>query len=135
MKQRGKGLLSCFTPAPISSPVYILSWLRIMRTMSAISSIAQSGMQAAQLRLASSAHNVANLQTPGFQRQQVQQQALPPQAGVQAQAQAQVQPGSEGTELNTEAVEQISASYAFKANVLMLRSADAMIGSLLDVRA
>lgn len=131
MKQRGKGLLSCFTPAPISSPVYILSWLRIMRTMSAISSIAQSGMQAAQLRLASSAHNVANLQTPGFQRQQVQQQALPPQAGVQAQ----VRPGSEGTELNTEAVEQISASYAFKANVLMLRSADAMIGSLLDVRA
>ncbi len=88
-------------------------------------------MQAAQLRLASSAHNVANLQTPGFQRQQVQQQALPPQAGVQAQ----VRPGSEGTELNTEAVEQISASYAFKANVLMLRSADAMIGSLLDVRA
>ena len=99
--------------------------------MSSILSIAQSGMQAAQLRMSSSAHNVANVQTPGFNRQQVVQQAQPPQAGVQARVQSQ----PEGTELNTEAVEQIAASYAFKANALVLRTGDEMLGSLLDVRA
>jgi flagellar basal-body rod protein FlgC len=34
--------------------------------MSAIASIAQSGLQAAQQRLNASAHNVANQQTEGF---------------------------------------------------------------------
>lgn len=94
-------------------------------------SIAQSGLQAAQLRLHSSAHNVANLQTPGFARQQVQQQAQGPLGGVQAR----VTPAAEGAGLEAEAVEQMAASYAFKANVLVLRTADDVLGSLLDVRA
>ena len=42
--------------------------------MSSAFAIASSGLQAAQLRLDSSAHNVANMNTPGFRRQAVEQQ-------------------------------------------------------------
>ncbi len=37
--------------------------------------------------------------------------------------------------LEAEAVQQIAASYAFKANLLVLRTADEMAGTLLDARA
>ena len=98
--------------------------------MSAIASISQSGMQAAQQRLNASAHNVANQQTAGFRRQQVEQQAVP-QGGVTTQTQR----GQEGVSLEAEAVEQISASYAYLANLQVLRTNDRMQGALLDERA
>ncbi|MEG2999197.1 MAG: flagellar basal body protein [Comamonas sp.] len=98
--------------------------------MSAIASIAQSGMQAAQQRLNASAHNVANQQTAGFRRQQVEQQAVP-EGGVTAQTVR----GPEGVALEEEAVEQISASYAYLANLQVLRTNDRMQGQLLDERA
>ena len=41
--------------------------------MASISSIAQSGMNAAQMTLNSSAHNIANMNTTGFRRQEVLQ--------------------------------------------------------------
>ena len=100
--------------------------------MSSALSIAQSGLQAAQLRLNGSAHNIANLNTPGFKRETVQQQAVPPSGGVQARTAQAAQPG---VALEAEAVEQVAAAYAFKANVLVLRTADEMAGALLDVRA
>ena len=40
-----------------------------------------------------------------------------------------------GVALEAEAVEQITASYAFKANALVLRTADDMAGTLLDTLA
>ena len=103
-----------------------------MGTMTPLASIARSGLQAAQLRLDSSAHNVANLGTPGFARQAVDQQAAPAQGGVQARAGRSGQPG---VALEAEAVEQMAATYAFKASLLVLRTADEMAGSLLDVCA
>ena len=54
--------------------------------MTAALSIASTGLQAAQLRLNASAHNVANLHTPGFKAHTVQLQAVAPSAGVQAHA-------------------------------------------------
>ena len=98
--------------------------------MSAIASIAQSGLQVAQQRLNASAHNVANQQTAGFCRQQVEQQAVP-EGGVTAQTVR----GPEGVALEEEAVEQISASYAYLANLQVLRTNDRMQGALLDERA
>ncbi len=98
--------------------------------MSAIASIAQSGLQAAQQRLNASAHNVANQQTEGFRRQQVAQQAMP-EGGVTAQTVR----GQQGVALEQEAVEQISASYAYLANLQVLRTNDRMQGALLDERA
>ncbi len=99
--------------------------------MSTIAAIAQSGLQAAQLRLSSSAHNVANLNTPGFRGQQMQQQAVPALGGVQAQTIR----SENGVALEAEAVEQMAATYAFKANVLVLHTADDMTRTLIDMRA
>ncbi|GAB1385373.1 hypothetical protein MASR1M59_05210 [Melaminivora sp.] len=100
--------------------------------MSSITSVASSGLQAAQLRLSGSAHNVANLNTPGFQRQDTLLQAAPDQGGVQASPR---QASRTGVALEQEAVEQMFALYAFKANALVLGKADDMAGTLLDMRA
>lgn len=100
--------------------------------MTSIATTASSGLQAAQLRLATSAHNVANAGTAGFHRSVVAQQAAPALGGVQAQITQAAQPG---VALEAEAVEQIAAAYAFKANVLVLRTAQDITGTLLDERA
>ena len=99
--------------------------------MTALSSIASSGLQVAQLRLDASAHNVANMNTPGFKRQSVAQQAQP---GGGVSAAVQTAPDA-GTGLEQDAVEQLSATYAFKANLQTLKTADQMLGTLLSERA
>ena len=99
--------------------------------MSSISAIAHSGLQAAQNRLGASAHNIANLNTPGFQRLRTEQAAVASPGGVMATAQREPQ----GAALEQEVVEQMSATYAFKANLQVLKAEDRMMGSLLDVRA
>lgn len=97
-----------------------------------LSSIAQSGLQAAQARLNASASNVANLQTPGYKP-----------VTVQAQAQAQQQGGvvvnfsraaTDGVALEEEAVAQIQAKTDFMANIQVLKTADQVMGSLLDTK-
>lgn len=100
--------------------------------MSSALAIAASGLQTAQLRLTSSAHNVANLNTPGFHRQEVVQHTQTPLGGVQASVQ---RAPSEGVSLEQEVVDQMSASYTFKANLLVLRSSKDLLGSLLDTYA
>jgi flagellar hook-associated protein FlgK len=99
--------------------------------MTALSSIASSGLQVAQLRLDASAHNVANMNTPGFKRQSVAQQAQP---GGGVSAAVQTAPDA-GTGLEQDAVEQLSATYAFKASLQILKTADRMLGTLLSERA
>ena len=113
--------------------------------MSSISSIASSGLQAAQLRLDASANNVANMNTPGYRRESVSQQAAPDNAGVRASVQrvqgtqnaqtAQTAQAEKGVSLEQEAVEQMSATYAFKANLQTIKTQDEMLGSLLDMKA
>lgn len=94
-------------------------------------SAASSGLQAAQLRLDTSAHNVANLNTPNFKRQSVVQQAQP-NGGVGATVQTATETGAS---LAQDTVEQISATYAFKANLQVFRAQDRMLGALLDKKA
>ena len=101
--------------------------------MSSLSSIGSSGLQAAQLRLDASANNVANMNTPKYRRQVVQQEATADSAGVRATVQRE--PQAEGVALEQEAVEQISATYAFKANLQTIKAQDEMMGSLLNVKA
>lgn len=100
--------------------------------MTSLSSISISGLQAAQLRLDSAAHNVANTNTRGFNRQTVTQVDEPKLGGTRVSVGKSKQ---EGVELEREAVDQISATYAFKANVKTLKTQDEMLGSLLDTRA
>ena len=101
--------------------------------MANISSIGSSGLQAAQLRLDASANNVANMNTPNYRRQVVAQEEAADSAGVRATVQRQQE--AEGVALEKEAVEQMSATYAFKANLQTIKAQDEMMGSLLDVKA
>ncbi|TDQ42520.1 flagellar basal body protein [Tepidicella xavieri] len=94
-------------------------------------SIAQSGMQAAQLRLDAAANNVANAQTEGFRRDEVRQQAQA-SGGVMAQVDKRPAPGAD---LPRDLVEQKMATYGFQANLQVVRAADQTLGRLLDTRA
>jgi len=101
--------------------------------MASVSSIAASGLRAAQVRMDASANNVANMNTPGFKRQTVDQEAVAGQGGVATTRVGRA--AQEGASLEADAVEQMSATYAFKANLQVLRTEDRMMGSLLDTRA
>ena len=100
--------------------------------VSSITSTAVSGMWAAQTRLDVSANNVANASTPGYRAQSVSQAAAPGSAGVSTSVQRQE---AEGVAMEKEAVEQMAATYAFKANLQVVKAQDQMMGSLLNVRA
>ena len=99
--------------------------------MSSAAAIAQTGLNVAQQRLDASAHNVANLQTPGFHRQQVQQQTVAPQ-GVQADTRKALHAGAA---LADDRVNQMSAAYSFEANLKAIRTEQRMLGRLLDEQA
>jgi flagellar hook protein FlgE len=99
--------------------------------MSSIASIALSGLNAASSQLATAAHNTANAQTPGFRRQLIQQTAQPDGGVVVSIGQA----ADTGEALAEDVVTQMSAAYAFKANMLTLTTQDRMLGSLLDLTA
>ena len=96
--------------------------------MSSITAIALSGMSAAQRSLQASAHNVANLQTAGFRRQQLVQ-ADDLSAGVGTTLVRAPQPGHAA---ETDLVSQLQARNAFLANLAVFRASDQMAGSLLD---
>lgn len=99
--------------------------------MFALPSIAHSGLQAAQARQGASAHNIANMQTEGFKRETVSAQAAP-QGGVVVSISQAAQAGSDVTQ---DVLDQMSAKHAFMANVQVLKTADNLMGSLLDVKA
>ena len=102
-------------------------------------SVGLSGMRAAQLRLDVSAHNVANAQTPGFQRQQAAQASQPIVGGVSSQlgqAPALLAQGAGGlNRLAEDWVEQRLSLYSFAANLRTVQTQDAMLGALLDTQA
>ena len=96
--------------------------------MSPTSAIALSGMSAAQSSLHASAHNIANLGTAPFRRQQVVQ-AEQASGGVSASLRQLPHPGNA---LETDLVSQLQAKNAFLANLAVFRAQDRMAGSLLD---
>lgn len=96
--------------------------------MASISSIALSGMRAAQTSLDASAHNVANLNTPGFRRQEVVQ-TEEKEGGVSTTI---TQSSVEGPALETDLVAQLQAKNAFLANLSVFKTSNQMAGALLD---
>ena len=99
--------------------------------------IGLSGMRAAQRNLDTSAHNIANLQTPDFQRQQVVQTEAANGAGVKTELQrAETAQASDGFgQLPNEVVAQTTSVYNFAANLKTVQTQDEMLGSLLDAKA
>lgn len=99
--------------------------------MAAISSIALSGMNAAQTVLNSSAHNIANQNTPGFRRQEVVSNA---QAGGGVST-TLTTASTVGSALASDVVAQLHARHSFLANLAVFKNSDKMAGALLDIRA
>ena len=96
--------------------------------MASIASIALSGMNAAQTQLNTAAHNVANVNTPGFSRQEVVQ-GQQAQGGVAARASTSTTPGPS---LESDVVMQLQAKNAFLANLAVFKTHDKMAGTLLN---
>lgn len=99
--------------------------------MSAISAIALSGMRASQTSLQASAHNIANLGTEDFRRQDVIQSELTG-GGVAARV---VQVEVPGHALEDDLIGQLQARHAFLANLSIFRTREQMLGTLLDTTA
>ena len=113
--------------------------------MSSTFAIAHSGLAAAAVELATSAHDVANALTAAF---------VPPRVELQASLQggvsAAVEPASDAlaevradravlapsrTDLAQEVLAQVRAAAAYRANLAALRTADELDRALLDVRS
>ena len=99
--------------------------------MNAVSSIGRSGMTAAIQQLDSASHNIANTQTPHFQRETVSQRELP-NGGV---ATTVDRSQTVGNDLSADIVHQITATYSFKANLHTIRTEQDMMGTLLNLQA
>ncbi|MDQ7746045.1 flagellar basal body protein [Hydrogenophaga pseudoflava] len=105
---------------------------------SSASAIGLSGLRAAQLRLDVGAHNIANAQTPGFQRQQVVQTANPASGGVTARVERDTLAAAEGGDLGHLAEDLVGgkmALYSFAASLQVVKTEQDMLGTLFDQRA
>lgn len=99
--------------------------------MNITSTTALTGVQAASLRMESAAHNIANANTPNFQRQVVTLQTQE-QAGVLTT----IGKAEEiGAALAADLVEQMDAAAAYRANLRMIQADQQTTGSLLDLKA
>ncbi len=99
--------------------------------MNTLSAISQSGLQAAQTRLDAAAHNVANAQTPGFQRLNVQQQT---QAGGGVSTRVE-RSAEDNAGLENDVVAQLQAKNSFLANLSVFKTQDRLLGSVLNTKA
>lgn len=89
-------------------------------------------MDAAQTYLQASAHNVANLNTDGFTRQEVSQSSTK-EGGTLATV--SMSASGPGNNLETDMVQQLQAKNAFLVNLSVFKASNEMIGNLLDTTA
>ena len=99
--------------------------------MVAAPALALSGMNAAQAGLRTSAHNIANLNTDGFRRQQVVQDEAQSGGVITTLAQAE----DVGPAMETDIVGLLQSKNAFLANLAVFRTSDRLLGSLFDTNA
>jgi flagellar basal body rod protein FlgC len=99
--------------------------------MGSIPAIAASGMRAAQQGVQVAAHNVANLVTPEAERLRLERSGTA-EGGVATTVGIG---GEDPTAPVADLVAARSEVLAFKANAMVLRRSDEMVGSLLDIRA
>lgn len=101
--------------------------------MSDISGIARSGLAAAQARLTASASNIANRDSSGFRRFEVEsREQLGGGVSAELRRASEVQ---QGDGLTTDLVNSLEARQSFAANLKMLKTHNDLLGSLLDIRA
>lgn len=94
--------------------------------------IAASGIRSAEVRLAASAHNVANFNTPDFRPLRVKQASV---AGGGSVAHACQEPVAREVDLAREFVEQARAGHQFTASLRVLSASLETRGLLVDMLA
>ena len=94
--------------------------------------IAASGIRSAELRLAASAHNVANFATPAFRPLRATQS---PVEGGGSTVRLDRAPNAEEVDLMGEIFEQLRASIQFGASLRTYAVASETRGSLIDLLA
>lgn len=99
--------------------------------MASTPSIAASGLHTAQTRLNASAHNIANLDTAGFHRQEVRQTE---QAGGGVSS-SLTRSSVTGAALETDVVAQLQAQNVFLVNLEVFKTNNRLAGALLDKTA
>jgi flagellar basal body rod protein FlgC len=92
---------------------------------------AVSGMRLAESKLAASAHNTANTLTDGFARVQAEG-AEARDGGVEVNISSL--PPESGPDPVAEIIEQKSAAVMYRANLKVVKTAEEMIGEILDTR-
>lgn len=85
-------------------------------------------MRAAQSALDASAHNIANLSTPGFRREQVVHSGMA-DGGVKASL---TQAAHAGHAIESDMMGQLAAKNQFLANLAIFKTHDQMMGAILD---
>lgn len=100
--------------------------------MNVTSSTSISGMYAAETRLQVSAHNIANLNTQDFTRQEVIQSTT---TGGGTQAVVKSSSGGIGNKLEVDLVQQVQSSNTYLANLSVFKTSNDMIGTLLNIKA
>jgi flagellar basal body rod protein FlgG len=87
-------------------------------------------MQAAQTQINVAANNIANQSTPGYKAQEVNLVDAPDDGGVEV---AGVQSTDQPVDPATEMAKLRQAAFLYGANAMVVRAADNMYGSLLNV--
>jgi len=99
--------------------------------MNVTSSVAFSGMSAAQTELQASAQNIANIETQNFTRQEVTQRTATG-GGTLATVRSSANPGNN---LEADMLQQLQAKNTYLANLSVFKSNNGMIGTLLNITA
>jgi flagellar basal-body rod protein FlgC len=95
-----------------------------------------SALQASSLRLDISAHDVANVNTPGFSQSRPIQTAQKPGTAISAIQKIEPgQPDFSATELAEETIEQIKSEKDFAANAAVIKTQDKMLGEIVNLIA
>ena len=102
--------------------------------MGPITSIAKSGMNAAQYSLGISAHNIANSSTANFRPLEAVQQTQE-SGGVSVSVKQAPIAQVTGSTMTNDLVQQMVTSYVFKANTVTLQTEQKMMGTLLNIGA
>lgn len=111
--------------------------------MNGLAAMARSGLEAAGLRISVSARAVANVLTPGFAPSEVAAEALP-EGGVRASVVPGPDPGAaradrallagSGADLAKELLAQARGAHLYRANLAVLRTADALDEAALELK-
>ena len=110
-----------------------------MSYLSSVSSYALAGLQAATDRTAIRAGNIANMATPGYVAEEVEQVSTPSGPRVTGARPGDGPAAPQGlfaqVDLPKEIVDMQSAQRAFEATLVTLKTADEMTKTLLDALA